>query len=151
MEESWRDKGGRGVMPRNHGGIRGDMEGPQMDRGVTQLCQQLGDTTAAWCHVLPPSIHLIVGKGQWAEGGQSCSRQEAASTRLPTSGTHSLVDIVLDGQQVIAHGLKGQLVQHWGSGVETTIQDEELRASLVRTLQSHQQGHQQVSGSPVPS
>lgn len=77
--------------------------------------------------------------------------RRAASTRLPTSGTHSLVDIVLDGQQVIAHSLKGQLVQHWGSRVEATIQDEELGASLVRTLQSHQQGHQQVLGSPVPS
>lgn len=92
-----------------------------------------------------------VGKGQWAEGGQSCPRQKAASIQLPTSGTHSLVDIILDGQQVIAHGLKGQLVQHWGSGVEATIQDEELGASLVRTLQSHQQDHQQVSGSPMPS
>lgn len=59
-----------------------------------------------------------------------------------TAAPHSLVDIVLDGQEVVAHRLEGQLMQHRGSRVKATVQDEELGASLVWTLwrqESHQQ------------
>lgn len=53
-----------------------------------------------------------------------------------TAALHSLVDVVLDRQQVVAHRLEGQLVQHRGSRVKAAVQDEELGASFVRTLQS---------------
>lgn len=65
-----------------------------------------------------------------------------------TAALHSLVDIVLDGQQVVAHRLEGQLVQHRGSRVEATVQDEELGASLVRTLQSR--GKPSAAGPGAP-
>jgi len=58
---------------------------------------------------------------------------------MGTAAPHSLVDVVLDGQQVVAHRLEGQLVQHGGSGVEAAVQDEELGASLVWTLQSREE------------
>lgn len=65
-----------------------------------------------------------------------------------TTVLHSLVDIILDGQEVVAHCLEGQLMQHWGSRVEATVQDEELGASLVRTLQS--QGKPSAAGLGAP-
>lgn len=44
------------------------------------------------------------------------------------------VDVVLDGQQVVGHGLQRQLVQEGGHGVEAAVQDQQLAARLVRTL-----------------
>lgn len=35
-----------------------------------------------------------------------------------------LVDIILNGQQVIGHGLKGELVQKWRDRVKTSIQNQ---------------------------
>lgn len=37
-----------------------------------------------------------------------------------------LVDVVLDGQQVVAHGLEGELMEDWGDRVETSVQDDQL-------------------------
>lgn len=61
---------------------------------------------------------------------------------LGPAALHSLVDIVLDGQQVVAHGLESQFMEHWGCRVKATVQDEKLGTSLVWTLQNrgnHQQ------------
>lgn len=44
------------------------------------------------------------------------------------------VDVVLDGQQVVGHGLQRQLVQEGGHGVKTAVQDQQLAARLVWTL-----------------
>ena len=41
-----------------------------------------------------------------------------------------LVDVVLDGQQVIRHRLQGQLVKQWRDGVEAPVQDQQLGARL---------------------
>lgn len=46
-----------------------------------------------------------------------------------------LVHIILDRQQIVAHGLKGQLMKDRGAGVEAAVQDQELGASLVRALE----------------
>ncbi len=46
-----------------------------------------------------------------------------------------LVDVVLNGQQVVAHGLEGELMQDRGDGVKRPVQDDQLWASLVGTLQ----------------
>ena len=46
----------------------------------------------------------------------------------------SLVDIVLNGQQVVAHGLESELMQDGGHRVKSSVQDDELRASLIWTL-----------------
>lgn len=45
-----------------------------------------------------------------------------------------LVDIVLNRQQIVAHGLEGELMQDRRDRIESPIQNDELRASLVRTL-----------------
>lgn len=42
------------------------------------------------------------------------------------SNSFILVDVVLDGQQVVAHGLEGELVQDWRDGVERPVQDDQL-------------------------
>lgn len=53
---------------------------------------------------------------------------------MRTSCTALLVDIVVDGQQVVAHSLEGELMEDGGHRVEGPVQDDELGASLVRTL-----------------
>jgi hypothetical protein len=45
-----------------------------------------------------------------------------------------LVDVVFNAQQVIAHGLQGELVEDGGHRVEGPVQDDELGAGLIRTL-----------------
>jgi len=45
-----------------------------------------------------------------------------------------LVDVVHDGQQVVAHGLEGELVEDWGHRVEGPVQDDELGAGLIGPL-----------------
>lgn len=47
-----------------------------------------------------------------------------------------LVDIIFNGQQIIAHGLKGQLMKDRRDRVKGSVQDDQLRARLVRTLQT---------------
>lgn len=47
---------------------------------------------------------------------------------------YSLVDVILDGQQVVTHSLESEFMQHRGGGVKATVQNEELGASFVRTL-----------------
>lgn len=56
---------------------------------------------------------------------------QAAAPRV----VYVLVHIILDRQQIIAHGLKGQLMKDRGTGVEAAVQDQELGASLVRALE----------------
>lgn len=51
-----------------------------------------------------------------------------------------LVDVVFDGQQVVAHGLEGELVQDGGDGIEGSVQDDELRASFVWPLWKRRPG-----------
>lgn len=46
-----------------------------------------------------------------------------------------LVDVIFNGQQVVAHSLKGELVQDRWDGVKSPIQNDQLWASLIRTLQ----------------
>lgn len=50
-----------------------------------------------------------------------------------------LVDVVFDGQQVVAHGLEGELVQDGRDGVKRPVQDDQLWASLVWTLRRDRQ------------
>lgn len=47
-----------------------------------------------------------------------------------------LVDIIFNGQQIIAHGLEGQLMKDRRDRVKGSVQDDQLRARLVRTLQT---------------
>lgn len=54
-------------------------------------------------------------------------------TRVP-------VDVVFDGQQVVAHGLEGELMQDGGDGVKSPVQDDQLRTSLIGTLQREKDG-----------
>lgn len=46
-----------------------------------------------------------------------------------------LVDVIFNGQQVVAHSLKGEFVQDRWDGVKSPIQNDQLWASLIRTLQ----------------
>lgn len=46
-----------------------------------------------------------------------------------------LVDVVFNGQQVVAHSLEGQLMQDRRDGVKRPVQDDQLWASLIWTLQ----------------
>lgn len=48
---------------------------------------------------------------------------------------YSLVNIIFDGQQVIGHSLEGELMQDRRDRVESPVQNNELRASLVWTLE----------------
>ena len=45
-----------------------------------------------------------------------------------------LVDVVLDAQQVIAHGLEGEFMEDGRDWVKASVQNQELRARFVRTL-----------------
>lgn len=45
-----------------------------------------------------------------------------------------LVDVILDGQQVVGHGLQRQLVQQWRHAVEPSVQYQELRTRFLWTL-----------------
>lgn len=81
--------------------------------------------------VLVSPIPLVSNlKGQHRvpeEAGQLGDRTGQRDLGLP-------VDVVLDGQQVVGHGLQRQLVQEGGHGVEAAVQDQQLAARLVRTL-----------------
>lgn len=37
-----------------------------------------------------------------------------------------LVDVIFDGEQVVAHGLEGELMQHGGDRVKRPVQDDQL-------------------------
>ena len=45
------------------------------------------------------------------------------------------VNIVFDGQQVVAHGLEGELMKYRWHRVKSPVQDDELGAGLIWTLQ----------------
>lgn len=47
---------------------------------------------------------------------------------------NSLIDIILDRQEVIGHGLQGQFVQQGRYAVEAAIYHEQLGASLLGAL-----------------
>lgn len=64
---------------------------------------------------------------------------------------HLLVHVILNRQQIVTHGLKSQFMQHGGTGVETTVQDQELGASLVWALEGRTQGLSQATPAPATS
>lgn len=66
--------------------------------------------------------------------GQHRVPEELDSWGTGQRGLGLPVDVVLDGQQVIGHGLQRQLMQEGGHGVEAAVQDQQLAARLVRTL-----------------
>lgn len=60
--------------------------------------------------------------------------------------SRSLVHIILDGQQVVSHRLESELVQDGRGGIETPVQNDELRPGLVRTLQRDVETFQRCAG-----
>ncbi len=44
------------------------------------------------------------------------------------------VDIIFDGQQVVGHGLEGELVQKRRHSIKSSVQNDQLRLGLFRTL-----------------
>lgn len=49
--------------------------------------------------------------------------------------SYSLVYIILNRQQIITHCLESEFMEHGGAGIKAAVQDQELRARLVWTLQ----------------
>lgn len=56
------------------------------------------------------------------------------------SHMYLLVYVIFNRQQVVTHSLKSQLMEDRGAGVETTVQDQELGACLVRALEGRTRG-----------
>lgn len=52
-----------------------------------------------------------------------------------------LVDIILNGEQVVAHSLEGKLMQYRRDWVKRPVQDDQLWASLIWTLQGERQAY----------
>lgn len=55
-----------------------------------------------------------------------CQKQQFAYSNCEIQPLVLLVDVVLDRQQVVAHGLEGELVQDGRHGVKCPVQDDQL-------------------------
>lgn len=74
------------------------------------------------------NIHILISIVKFTSGAAKYSAIGPEMDGL-------LVDVVLDGQQIVAHGLEGELMQDGGHWVKRPVQDYQLRAGLVWTLQ----------------
>lgn len=87
-----------------------------------------------------PLVSYLKKKRHWLTDSNlklmwMCYRKSVLIWSFVCFAFYVLVDVVFDGQQVVAHSLEGQLMQDRRDRVKRPVQDDQLWTSLIWTLQ----------------
>lgn len=106
-----------------------------MCRNCIQSSSSSSNNTSRSCAFPMPVVWYLQRKNKLRVGNVASEPRwrEYLTTHLKQV-SDSLIDVLIDLQQVIGHSLQGQLMQNWWDGVETTINYQQLGSCFICTL-----------------